>query len=118
MRSGFVYEIAGGAPEYVSNYAAIGGARPCTNIDVADITNADQGVPWNHLHVYPTDGTLVCVPGFVYEIAGGAPEYVSNYAAIGGARPARTSTSPTSPTRIRASPGTTCTSTRLTGPSQ
>jgi outer membrane protein OmpA-like peptidoglycan-associated protein len=85
--SGFVFEIVGGAPLYVSNWAAVGGAQPTYPIDPADITNADQGVPWNHLHVYPSNGSFVSASGFVYEIAGGAPLYVSNWATVGGAQP-------------------------------
>jgi outer membrane protein OmpA-like peptidoglycan-associated protein len=85
--SGFVFEIVGGAPLYVSNWAAVGGAQPTYQIDPADITNADQGAPWNHLHVYPASGSFVSASGFVFEIVGGAPLYVSNWAAVGGAQP-------------------------------
>jgi hypothetical protein len=40
------------------------------------------------LRPYPADGTLISTTndGRVYEIAGGAPLYVSNWSAIGGAR--------------------------------
>jgi outer membrane protein OmpA-like peptidoglycan-associated protein len=86
--SGFVFEIVGGAPLYVSNWAAVGGAQPTYQIDPADITNADQSMPWNHLHAYPSNGSFVSTSGNVYEIAGGAPLYVSNWAAVGGAQPA------------------------------
>ena len=87
--TGMVYEIAGGAPLYVSNWNAIGGARPSVGVDQAAIDNADGGTPWNHLHRYPADGSLISstATGMVYEIAGGAPLYVSNWNAIGGARP-------------------------------
>jgi surface antigen len=83
---GRVYEVAGGAPLYVSNFAAIGGARPVVGIDVWDINNTSD--PHAHLSAYPSNGTLVASSGDgrVYEIAGGAPLYVSSFAAIGGAR--------------------------------
>src|SRR5665213_58315 len=84
--TGMVYAMAGGAPLYVSNWAAIGGARSVTEIDQWDIDNASN--PAAHLNTMPADGTLVAsgATGMVYEIAGGAPLYVSNWAAIGGAR--------------------------------
>src|SRR5665213_1685602 len=84
--TGMVYAMAGGAPLYVSNWAAIGGARSVTEIDQWDIDNASN--PAAHLNAVPADGTLVAsgATGMVYEIAGGAPLYVSNWAAIGGAR--------------------------------
>jgi cell wall-associated NlpC family hydrolase len=87
--NGYVYEMAGGAPEYVSAWAAIGGSRPCVGIDPADIANADQPVPWNHLHMYPADGTFVLSgsSGTVYEIVGGAPLYVSSWSVFGGTKP-------------------------------
>jgi len=77
--SGEVFVIAGGAPLYVSNWAAVGGAQPTTLIDQADIANAGQGSPWNHLNVYPANGTFVSASGSgeVFVIAGGAPLYVS-----------------------------------------
>src|SRR5665213_2450799 len=83
---GKVFVVAGGAPLYVSNWAAIGGARSVTEIDQWDIDNASN--PAAHLNTMPADGTLVAsgATGMVYEIAGGAPLYVSNWAAIGGAR--------------------------------
>ncbi len=84
---GRVYEIAGGAPLYVSSWSAIGGARPAIAIDGWDVAN--PGNPAAHLRQYPADGTLINTTndGRVYEIAGGAPLYVSSWSAIGGSRP-------------------------------
>jgi len=84
--TGMVYEMAGGAPLYVSNWAAIGGARPVVSVDEWDIENTAN--PLAHLSAAPANGTLInsTATGMVYEIAGGAPMYVSNWAAIGGAR--------------------------------
>ena len=83
---GKVFIVAGGAPLYLSNWAAIGGARPATRIDAWDIRNA--GHPASHLRPYPADGTLLAASGGgVFVVAGGAPLYVSNWAAIGGQKP-------------------------------
>ncbi len=86
--TGMVYEIAGGAPIYVSSWAAIGGARPATVVDQWDLDNITN--PLAHLNAVPSDGTLVSssATGMVYEIAGGAPLYVSTWTNIGGPRPA------------------------------
>ena len=84
---GYVYRFAGGAPIYVSSWANVGGARPVTEVDPAAIGNADRGSPWNHVHQYPVDGTLVDAGGKVYRTAGGAPLYVSTWSAIGGSGP-------------------------------
>ena len=83
---GGVFVVAGGAPLYLSNYAAIGGARPGVAIDEWDIDNTTN--PAAHLRTVPADGTLLDASGGgVFVVAGGAPLYLSNYAAIGGARP-------------------------------
>lgn len=77
--NGFVYRIAGGAPVYVSNWAAVGG--PQTAIPLTDGQFAA-------LPQYPRDGTvLIANTGAVYVTAGGAPLYLSNWNAIGGQRP-------------------------------
>ena len=83
---GDVFVIAGGAPLYVSNWAAIGGPQPVVGIDEWDVENITN--PAAHLNAVPANGTLISstATGMVYEIAGGAPLYVSNFAAIGGAR--------------------------------
>jgi len=83
-----VFVVAGGAPLYVSNWAAIGGPKAGIGTDQASIENAGGGVPWNHLRRYPANGTLLGASnGGVFVVAGGAPLYVSNWAAIGGAQP-------------------------------
>ena len=76
------YEVAGGAPMYVSNYAAIGSPGGGVTVDPWDLQNITN--PAAHLNSVPADGTLLNFPGVgSYEVAGGAPMYVSNYAAIG-----------------------------------
>ena len=84
--TGMVYEIAGGAPLYVSNWAAIGGARSAVGIDQWDLDNISN--PLAHLNPVPANGTLLgSSSGGVFVVAGGAPLYVSNWAAIGGPQP-------------------------------
>ncbi len=82
-----VYRIAGGAPMYVSSWAALGGSQATTTIDAADITQAGSSPRYTHLRTFPTDGTFVRAGTTVYRIAGGAPIYVSNWAAVGGSHP-------------------------------
>ena len=85
---GRVFVSAGGAPLYVSSWSAIGGSRPGIRVDEAAIDNAGAGAPWDHLRQYPADGTLLGASGGgVFVVAGGAPLYVSNWAAIGGSQP-------------------------------
>lgn len=84
---GRVYVVAGGAPLYLSNWDAIGGARPATAIDQWDIDNSAN--PLAHLRQYPADGTFVrASSGRVYRVAGGAPIYVSSWSVFGGEQPA------------------------------
>jgi hypothetical protein len=80
-----IYEVAGGAPLYVSSCAAIeGGCTDTVDVDpwdLANITNPDA-----HLNAVPTNGTFVrnATSLAIYEVAGGAPLYVSSCAAIPG----------------------------------
>ena len=87
--SGAVYVIAGGAPIYVSNWDAIGGSRPAVGVDQWDLDNLTN--PAAHLRKLPADGTLLnTIAGPVYVVAGGAPIFVSAWAAIGGQKPSVT----------------------------
>ena len=78
---GRCYEVAGGAPEYISAADASNvpgwGAKPVIGIDQWDIDNTAN--PAAHLRPYPVDGTVIynVDDGRVYVTAGGAPEYVS-----------------------------------------
>lgn len=74
---GGVFIAAGGAPLYLSTWSAIGGPKPGVGIDEWDIANV--GNPYSHLNAVPVNGTLISstTTGMVYEIAGGAPLYVS-----------------------------------------
>jgi hypothetical protein len=85
---GRVFVTAGGAPLYLSTYAAIGGPQPGIGVDEAAINAAGAGVPWDHLRAYPSDGTLLGASGGgVFVVAGGAPLYVSSWSTIGGPQP-------------------------------
>src|SRR6202012_3196784 len=73
---GGVYRIAGEAPLYVSNWNAVGGPQAVT---------AMTSVEWATLQAVPVNGTLLgSSSGGVFEVAGGAPLYVSSWAAVGG----------------------------------
>jgi hypothetical protein len=73
--AGNVYRIAGGAPIYVSNWAAFGGTQPTTPL---------SGEQWGSLRQYPADGTGLCGQqaggiGGAFVVAGGAPIYITNF---------------------------------------
>lgn len=85
---GFVYRFAGGAPIYVSTWSAIGGSQPSITVDLAALHQAGGAAPWNHVRMHPADGTFVIAGIHVYRFAGGAPIYVSDWAAVGGQQPA------------------------------
>jgi peptidoglycan/xylan/chitin deacetylase (PgdA/CDA1 family) len=78
--TGAAYRIVGGAPVYVSTWAAFGGPQPCRVMSSAEIAALPR---------YPADGTFVrgTSTGAVYRIAGGAPVYVSTWVAFGGVQP-------------------------------
>ena len=83
--AGTVYRIAGGAPLAVSTWNVFGGVQPTTVIDSAAIDNADGAGRFRYLRQKPADGTFVYrKEGPVYRVAGGAPLYVSAWAAVGG----------------------------------
>jgi hypothetical protein len=74
VNAGYVYRFAGGAPLYVSNWAAVGGSQPSTLVDQAALDLAAAAPPWNHVQRYPADGTLLTVlAGAVYKVTGGLP---------------------------------------------
>ncbi|HEV3389122.1 MAG TPA: DUF1906 domain-containing protein [Solirubrobacteraceae bacterium] len=69
------YEIAGGAPLFVSDWSDVGGAQPYTVITPQQFAA---------LNPVPSDGTLVETnTGALYLIAGGAPMFVTNLAQFG-----------------------------------
>jgi hypothetical protein len=81
---GSTYRIAGGAPLRVSSWATVGGYRPATVIDPAAVSHAGRTGVWSHLRQMPADGTFISAGGPVYRVVGGAPVYVSSWAAVGG----------------------------------
>ncbi len=75
------YVIAGGAPIYVTTFAAVPPGSRGTIVDQSAIDGAGAGGLWNHLRAQPADGTvLIGQPrGELYVVAGGAPIYSSTY---------------------------------------
>ncbi|MEO5833328.1 MAG: CHAP domain-containing protein [Nakamurella sp.] len=88
--NGEVYRFAGGAPIYVASFDAISFWGPMLSVDVAAIDRADGGGAWSHVAMRPAEGTVIAggQTGRVYVIGNGHPEYVSDWAQIGGPRPA------------------------------
>ena len=78
--SGSIWEVAGGAPLYVSTCANLGGCSDAVNIDPYAVANSD------HLNPVPANGTFLRDPvGYtIWEVAGGAPLVVSSCANLGG----------------------------------
>lgn len=73
------YEIAGGAPLFVSDWSDVGGAQPYTVITQQQ---------FDQLGPVPSDGTLVETnTGALYLIAGGAPMLVTSLAQFGNPQP-------------------------------
>lgn len=85
-QTGQVYQFAGGAPIYVSTFDAIGGWRPPQSVDQAALDNAGAGGRWDHALFHPSDGTLLvgAQTGRVYVTRAGHPEYVWEWAQVGG----------------------------------
>ena len=73
------YEIAGGAPLFVSDWSDVGGAQPYTVITPQQFAA---------LNAVPADGTLVEInDGSMYLFAGGAPMLVTSLAQFGNPQP-------------------------------
>jgi len=72
-----IYEIAGGAPLYVSSWDAFGGPQPYTVIS--------QSL-FDALNPVPVNGTMIrsAQTGAIYMVAGGAPLYMSSCGDFGG----------------------------------
>jgi surface antigen len=84
------YEIVGGAPIYVSSWSIFGGSKPSVTVPDADIAAAGtaSGV-YDHLAAYPTGSPYVIAKpsAQIYQIVGGAPQLVTNWASLGLATP-------------------------------
>jgi len=87
--TGRVYEMAGGAPLLVTSWTAFGGAQPSVRTDDWDIANAGACGTLCSLLNKPRDGTVLraAETGQVFVVAGGAPIFVSTWAAFGGPQP-------------------------------
>ena len=86
---GEVHRFAGGAPVYVTSFAAFGGPPPLTYVHDAALDNAGAGGGWNHVRFYPADGTLLsgAQTGRVYQVVGGVALYVAAWGQVGGPQP-------------------------------
>lgn len=89
--TGEVYRIVYGTPVYVARWSHFGGVQPSTVVDAAAITNAGHSGVWSHLRAMVPDGNFIVSTGTneVFKIAGGAPIYVSSWAAVGGSKVAQ-----------------------------
>jgi hypothetical protein len=76
---GNVYRMVGGAPLYVSAWAAVGGGKPYTTVTTAQFDSLSQ-YPANGSAVYEASGPL---KGTGYVFVGGAPLVVTNWANVG-----------------------------------
>jgi len=87
--TGRVYRMAGGAPLLVTSWAAFGGGKPSVRVDDWDIAHAGSCGTLCSLLNKPRDGTVLCAAetGQVFVVAGGAPVFVSTWAAFGGPQP-------------------------------
>jgi hypothetical protein len=97
-----IYVIAGGAPLWVSTWAAFGAQQPFIEISAQQFAA---------LRPYPADGTfLTTTTGAVYRVAGGAPISVTTWTIYGASQPSITVdqwdvSNPSSPlSHLRAAP--------------
>jgi len=84
--SGQVFRVVAGAPTFVNSWVNFGGRKPTTLVDGTSIARAGRPGPLAHLRFTPPEGTFIAATGSgqVFRIAGGAPVYVSTWAAFGG----------------------------------
>lgn len=75
VETGQVYEVAGGAPLYVSTWSSFGGAQPYVVVNQAAIDYAGAGGFWNHMRFVPADGTAISdgSTGQLYLVTAGHP---------------------------------------------
>jgi hypothetical protein len=77
-----VFQIAGGAPLYVSDWSGFGGPQPIELITKRQFSELPR---------YPANGTfLTTTTGLVYRVAGGAPLLVTNWDLFGAVQPSVT----------------------------
>jgi lysozyme len=83
------YRMAGGAPLPVITFRSLGTPTHYAYVDTYDILNAGGAGPYSHLARTVRDGTFLisAETGQVYEVAGGAPIFVSTWATYGGVQP-------------------------------
>lgn len=79
-QTGRVYKMAGGAPLWVSSWAPFGGAQPVVVVDQAAIDRAGQSGVWRFVRRQVPNGWWLedGTSGEDYDVAGGAPIYISD----------------------------------------
>jgi hypothetical protein len=82
--AGITYVLAGGAPLPVTDWSHIGGLKPSTVIDQFVIDYAGGEGIWSRVHATPADGTFLRAfqSNDIYRVVGGAPVFVSGWAAL------------------------------------
>lgn len=80
--------MVAGTPTFVATWVHFGGVKPTMVVDAAAISNAGRGGVWSHLRARMPNGTFISATGThqAFVIAGGAPVYISTWAAVGGVR--------------------------------
>ena len=84
-----VYRATGGAPVFVTSWRPFGATPHYVSIDSWDVLHAGEPGPYSHLSATVRDGTFIrgAETGQVYEVAGGAPVFVSTWSTFGGIQP-------------------------------
>jgi hypothetical protein len=81
--TGAVYEVAGGAPMFVSSTSVLGASVQPFLVDQWNLDNV--GSLYSHLSAVPSNATfLTTTTGQNYRVAGGAPIPVTTWSAFGG----------------------------------
>ena len=83
------YRTAGGAPLPVISFRTLGNPTHYAWLDARTLANAGGSGPYSHLAKTVRDGTFLvsAETGQVYEVAGGAPVFVSSWGTFGGKQP-------------------------------
>ncbi len=90
------YRTAGGAPLPVITFRTLGAPTHYALVDSNDLTNAGSPGPYSRLARTVRDGTFLVTAENrqVYEVAGGAPIFVSTWSTFGGPQPTVTVNQP------------------------
>lgn len=88
-RTGGVFTVAGGAPQWVDSWDPYGGRQPTVAVDDAAIDRAGGGGDWDRLNAFPTDGTVLRTntDDRLYRVAGGAPIHLTSASVLEAGAP-------------------------------